>query len=513
VTDKLTVRSRRHAAYVTLAGGYANVLLGTVGALILIPFYLVHIGNRVYGAWLGSGGILAWLAVLDLGLASLMIQRIADAHSRHNRARIGEYLSTGLALQVVVVAVMMAGAALLAPRFPSWMGIHGTEATQLSGAFVLAAAANSISIVNNGVVGFLRALQITVVPNVIATVATVAGLLATFVMLLAGFGVWSIPAGLVLSGLLQLGVNVPYSRTIYRREIREPLRPTRATVREFLVVSGPLMASKLGTAVMSRSDAALIAIFLRPELATSYALTRRAADLALRLLDRFGAAAFAGFAHLASEEHGQRAGAVHREIMHAYSAAGAVMIGAYLAINQPFVGLWVGNQYYLGDALTMLIGLSVFAGGASSLANYLLGATGRISLSAWINVLEALARFPLMLILLATVGVIGLPVAVLMTAVLAGAVSVRRTFNVLGLEQTNRSKEIRDILFKAAIVTAGAVAGALSDPTSWVGLVLLLTAFTTVSTSVLLASVPEFRAIVLPRRLRARFGRTVENAL
>lgn len=508
----MVVRSRRRAAVVTLAGGYTNVLLSTVGSLLLVPFYLTHIGSRLYGAWLGSGGILAWLAVLDLGLASLMIQRIADAHGRRDSGRIGEYLSTGIVLQVGMVAVMIAGAALLAPWFPGWMGISGTEARQLSGAFMLAAAANGINVLNNGFVGFLRALQITILPNIIATVASLAGLVLTLVLLLSGWGLWAIPAGLVAGGLVQVLVNVPYAAQVYSREVRAPLRPRADTVRDFVRVSGPLLASKLGTAAMNRSDAALITILLRPELATSYTLTRRAADVVLRLLDRFGAAAFAGFSHLAGSDRPERASEVHRQIMGGYSGAGALMIGAYLAGNGAFVDLWVGHEYYLGSLLTLLVGVSILAGGAASLSNYLLGATGRITTSAWISMAEAIARVPLMLILLFTTGVIGLPIAVLLTAVVAVIVSTRRTYQALGTGETEFRLDWRAVGVKSAIVGAGALVGTLWQPDSWVGLAVLLGVFCVAAAALLVSALPDFRRMALPR-LRRRVGDAAEGAV
>ncbi|MHB1169157.1 MAG: lipopolysaccharide biosynthesis protein, partial [Longimicrobiales bacterium] len=447
-----------------------------------------------------------------LGLASLMIQRIAEAHGRNNRMRIGEYLSTGTALQLVMVVLMMAGAALVAPSLPGWMGISGAEARQLSAAFVLAAAANGINILNNGIVGFLRALQVTVVPNVVATIASAAGLVVTFVLLLRGWGVLSIPSGLVAAGALQVTVNLPYATSIYLREVRAPLRPSTATVRDFLTVSGPLLVSKLGSAAMNRSDATLITILLRPELATSYSLTRRAADVVLRLLDRFGAAAFAGFSHLAGSEQRERAGTVHGQIMSVYSGAGALMIGAYVAGNAAFVDLWVGREYYLGPVITVLLGLSILAGGAASLSNYLLSATGRIPLSAWINLAEAVARVPLMLILLLSTGVVGLPVAVLLTAIVAGVVSMRQTHAALGMGGTGLALDWRATAVKSSIIVASAIVGEVWQPDTWMGLALLLFAFCAAAGIALVSMLPDFRSTVLPARLR-RPGRTAESAV
>lgn len=503
-------RSRRRAALVTLFGGQARVLVSTATALILIPFYLTHIGAELYGAWLGSGGILAWLAVLDLGLASLMVQKIAEAHGRGDRALIGEYFSTGFALQFIVVLLLVAAAKIIAPVFPRWMGIEGSAEAQLSFAFVLAAVANGLSILNNGIVGFLKALQITVLPNAVSIVGVVIGAVSTLLLLLSGYGLVSIPAGLIFAVLAQIGVNGAQSVLVYRQEIRAPLRPSRETTREFLAVSGPMFVSKLSSAAAYRSDATFIAILIRPELATAYVLTRRAADIVTRLLDLFGGAAFAPFAHLSGGAERSRAPAVHRNIVQGYIGAGVIMIGTFFATNATFVSLWVGPEFFLGQDLTLLIGVAILLGGGYSLVNYLLGATGRITTSAWINVAEAAARVPVMLLLLATLGVAGLPLAILLTAPVAAWISATRTFDEVRASGNPFGGTIKVYAVHILVLAAGALVGSAIRPQSWIGFAWLLGGFGAVAGGVVIGVLPSVRALLLPRRLRRRFGVPLE---
>jgi O-antigen/teichoic acid export membrane protein len=504
------VPSRRRAALVTLFGGQARVIVSTAAALILIPFYLTHIGAELYGAWLGSGGILAWLAVLDLGLASLMVQKIAEAYGRGDRTLIGEYFSTGFALQVIVVLLLVVAAKIIAPVFPRWMGIDGSAGAQLSTAFVLAAVANGLSILNNGIVGFLKALQITVLPNAVSIAGVVIGGVSTLLLLLSGYGLVSIPVGLILAVLSQIGVNGAHSMLVYRREIRAPLRPSGQTTREFLAVSGPMFVSKLSSAAAYRSDATFIAILIRPELATAYVLTRRAGDIATRLLDLFGEAAFAPFAHLAGGAERSRASGVHRHIVQGYVGAGVIMIGTFFATNATFVTLWVGPEFFLGQDLTLLIGVAILLGGGSSLVNYLLGATGRITTSAWINVAEASARVPVMLLFLATLGVAGLPLAILLTAPIAAWVSARRTFDEVCATGNPFGGNVRVYAVHISILAAGALVGSTIRPQSWIGFAWLVGGFAAVAGGIVVAVLPSVRALLLPRRLLQRFGIPME---
>jgi hypothetical protein len=62
---------RRRAAVGSFLGSFANTLLVSLQAVLLVPFVLRTVGPAVYGAWLASGDLLNWIQVLDLGLPNL----------------------------------------------------------------------------------------------------------------------------------------------------------------------------------------------------------------------------------------------------------------------------------------------------------------------------------------------------------------------------------------------------------------------------------------------------------
>lgn len=464
--------SRRHAAYATLLGGYLNIGVVTVQGLLLVPLYLRYIGPHLYGAWLGSGDILGWLAVIDMGLASLMIQRMGSAYGRGDRHSLSEYFVTGLATQIVLVTLLISGAAFLSMWIPAWMNVIGNDAELLTGCIILAGVASSLNILNNGVTGFAMALQRTLVMSVASIIGALFGIGVTISLLLLDQGLWAIPLGWVTRDGITLAGNLIYASYLYRSEVCVPLRFRRSILRDFATVSPPMFLSKLGGAFMSRSEVALIAIFIKPELATIYVLTRRTADIVKMVLDRFGGATFAGFAHLLGTGQNDRAADIYQEIMGLFVPTAVFFISMYIVVNKTFMFLWVGNEFYGGNLLTTLIGLSVLVAAGANLINYLYGATGQIARGSLLLLGEGLARLGLMVVLLWWLKLPGLPLATVVTGITASSIILRWTRKELGNIPRFKIPPTTIITYLGLLVVS-AFLGTRDWTESWTGLVVL----------------------------------------
>jgi hypothetical protein len=464
--------SRRRAAYAILIGGYINIGVVIVQGLLLVPLYLQYVGPQLYGAWLGSGDILGWLAVIDMGLASLMIQRIGAAYGRSDRQLISQYLTTGLVTQMALVILLFTGAVVISRWVPGLMGVEGKGANVLAGCIVLAGAASGINILNNGVAGFAIGLQRPVFMSVATLTGAVCGIAITIWLLLIDWGLWAIPIGWVFRDGFTLVGNTIYAVFLYRAEVHVSLRLSRQVLRDFGTVSPPMFLAKLGGAFAGRSEAALIAIFIKPELATVYVLTRRAADILRMLLDRFGAATFAGFANLIGTGHRARAADVYKEIMDLFAPVAIFSISIYLSANQTFMSLWVGNDFYGGELLTTLIGLSVLVSAGSNLVNYLYSATGKIARGSMVLLVEGLVRLGLMGLLLWWLKLPGLPIAIILTGAVASSITLRWTRKELGEAQGPRVA-LWKMLIYGGLLALGAALGTRVWAETWPKLVLL----------------------------------------
>lgn len=486
--------NRRRAATITLVGGYVNIVVITIQGLLLVPFYLKFIGPRLYGAWLGSGEILAWLGIFDLGLASLMIQRMAKAYGQMDRQLVANYFATGLFTQIVMVLLIIIGSVVLAPWLPGWMGIEEGEAALLTRCCILTSIATGFMILNNGVAGFAQALQRTIFINIATIGSSILGLLTILFLLFADWGLLAIPVGMLVRNGALLILNSGYSAWLYRSEIHQAFQPKFNILREFVSISSAAFLSKLGSAGLGRSEAALIAIFIHPEMATMFVLTRRAADIVRLLINRFGGAVFAGFSHLVGGGQRESAAKVYAEVLVIYTGVSVVLVGTYLAVNQTFMSVWVGSEQFGGEILTILIGFNVLTGGRFGLLSYLYGATGQIARSAYIVFFESICRFALMIVLLWWIGMPGLPLAAIVTTFVAGEISQKWTVHELGVKRKiyfNINKFSQwSYLF---LLIVGSYVGIFIWAKSWAGVTIMLTVTILITSVVAILSEPYFR--------------------
>lgn len=411
----MPVPGRRRAATIMLIGGYASLGITIVQGIVLVPLYLHHIGVSVYGAWLGSGGILGWLSLLELGTGSLMIQRMANAYGRRDNNAVGNYFASGVLVQFGLTLLLVLAAASLSAFVPQWMGLHGEEASLLSACFVLAAVAAGLNILNTGVSSLAQAVQRPVFVNISNLLTGVLGLLVTITGLTLGWGLRAIPIGLLVRNGSLLLANGVHALFLAYSSLRIPLRVGGEPLKDLMRMAPVIFLSSLGNSIAAQSEPALIAILISAEAVTVYTITRRAADIIRMLLDRIAGAVFPGFSHLYSESQFERSRAVLTELRSLLSAGGALMFGVYLALNHSFINLWVGAQYFGGNLLTVLIAVSTLLLVSNQLVSYLYGATGDIQRAAIIITVEAFARLALMAVALKLGGITLLPVATIIS--------------------------------------------------------------------------------------------------
>ena len=493
-------RSRRRGAAVMLAGGYANLLLLTVQGLVLVPVYLRYLGAETYGAWMASGDLLGWLAVLDLGIAGISAQRMAAAHGRGDARGVGEYFGTGLVVKAALVALLTALAVLAAPWVPGWVRLTGPAAADLSACFAVAGLATGLGLLGNLVGALALGTQRMVFVNLAVFLSGAVGIVATLALLVAEWGLWALALGMLARGgvmLLAVGGHAIY---VLRQDLRVRARVRWRVVKDFAALSPITVLTMVGNAAAARSDAVLIALFYGPRTVTVYVLTRRAADMLSLFLARIGAAVHPGFAHLVGGGDHARAAIVLSQVWRVYLWSAVPSVALYVALNRTFVSLWVGPGQFAGQTVTLLVGLNVLLVGWAALVTYVLGAAGQIARAGMAVFVEAALRILLALVLLRAMGLPGLPLAAVPTAAVAAYVALGWLYGGLGVRLPRVS--LRDALSAAALLAIGAAAGTVRWADSWAGFVGWGLAFGCVAAAAVLTLEPLARG--LARRGLAR---------
>ncbi|MBK9519337.1 MAG: oligosaccharide flippase family protein [Anaeromyxobacter sp.] len=397
--------SRRQATRLNLFFQYASIGLTVLQGFVLVPFYLRYIDGATYGAWLASGNIVAWLAVVDPGFGAVLQQRVARFLGEGSSRQLGDAVGTGVTLSLAIAGLVAAAGLALAPWVPELTGSAGGSGPELTRAFALSCAAEAVLLVDLAVAAVLVGLMKRMVWTGVSYLAgTLLGVVATVVLLVGGFGLSSIPLGLLLRSVLLLLSHGALLAHVLRRDLRVAPRFTSAEFRSVMSLSAFTWAARLATSLMGNVDALLVSRYFGPAQVTAYVLTKRASEVLAMVVTRVGAAFAPAMAHAWGAGGGESLRLIALRLLRLATWASLFGLAGYAALNREFMGLWVGPQLYGGLVLTVLLGLAAAVLSVESIASSILFSVGGARASSAATATSAVGRFVAALGLLAAGG-------------------------------------------------------------------------------------------------------------
>ncbi|MHB8531653.1 MAG: oligosaccharide flippase family protein [Solirubrobacteraceae bacterium] len=399
----------------------ASRVTSGLATLVATPILFSRLGPTVFGLWtvlLGAAGIAAYA---DAGLGTTLLRETAGAHTGADALRRAQ---GALALAFVVSSV--SGVALAASVFAAWPAItSGLRLEGLAGAARIAALILIASVVVGGWGSAGRAaLEGTGrIPKVAAVSAVSAALTAVLAVLavLDGDGL----IGLALATLAGAIVRAA-TLTAMARRAEPQLRPRlgvlrRGELKALLRYGGAVQLSQTGGAVNSESDRIVVSGVAG--LAPAAGL-----DLGLRLANLVGLvpfcvlyALFPVLARLAAE--GERGQLDALYVRASRWVGGASMVPAVLlAVCAPSaVVLWLGHPVPFAAACLVVLCPAIGIGSLTGVASAICRAEGVPGRETRFVAGTAALNVVLTIVLAATLGPIGVPVATAAATILGTA--------------------------------------------------------------------------------------------
>jgi len=176
--------------------------LAIVWGIIMVPLYLRFIPIDVYGAWLASGNILAWLSTMDPGLTSVLQQRIAVAYGKHDLQDVRAVLGGGLLIGAVVLLLAIIFGLACAHYLPSWINLSpSVDKLMIVNAFSLAVIGTSLMIFSFAITSINQGLQGSLGSGLISIGINAISLPVTVVLLYNNFGLFALAYNLIFAGV------------------------------------------------------------------------------------------------------------------------------------------------------------------------------------------------------------------------------------------------------------------------------------------------------------------------
>lgn len=408
---------RKRATILLAAGSYINTAIVMVQGLLLVPLYLYYIGAHTYGLWLASGGIIGMLALVNFGISSLFVQRIASAYAKKDTALAGSYFINGVLIYVCICILYTTVGWILSFWLIDILSIDPHEKI-LQQCFQLAILAMAFAILNECLRSFSQALLHSVVSLVGMAVGRIIGIIVTVCMLLNEFGLWAIPMGILVAEAITLLVNLFYALLLFRG-LSAKLSFDFNIIKEYMHTSPALLMARTGNTLSQESEPLLITIFLSAEITALYMIARKSADILFQALSVTCGASYGAFSHLVGEKDFEKIKQAALNLLLIVFASSLIAFATYVGINQGFVALWVGKDFILSEDVIFMIGLGFFSRSLRAMIWQLLNGLGDFIYTSFIILAEGTGKICLAIILLNFIGVIGVPIALVVSSLLS----------------------------------------------------------------------------------------------
>lgn len=395
--------SRTRRALVLAFFNYLQSGLSMVIGLWITRFFILDLGEHVYGKWTASAALLNYATLADLGMLAVLPWLVAEADGRRDEAGLAKLLKHGVAVAAMAGALFLAAAAVLWLAYPWVLHLSDEDEALLRGPLTLLAVAIAVGYPLRAFSAFLNGVQDVLFLGVLGTVQVIGGALLMVVLASHGYGLYALAAGVALPPLCSSAISC--IRALWKRpELRKWAgRLEWPTLKPMLTGGSGSLLGSLGWQLAFASDAVVIGYLGSAREVTVFAVTSRLGLILMQLGWTLPDSANVGLAQLKAEAAARVPGVVLSILRTHLLVAGAVAC-AVLALNPGFVNRWVGAELFGGWALNSALTGAVltlsfvhavvvpagvlgkrFATGAATLANGVLHVGLALLLGKWLG--------------------------------------------------------------------------------------------------------------------------------
>lgn len=492
-----------------------SIGLSMVSGVVLVPLYLRFIPLDLYGAWLATGNILAWLTVIDPGVSNVLQQRAAVAYGKGDVAELSALLTGGVLLSgAVSLLVLVTG--LVSSRFlVGWLNLSTLpDIGMVEQAFRLATVGSALMIFAYGLTAFNQGLQSSLGIGLVFVITMIVSLALTVVLLYQGSGLLALPIGLVVRGA---GLTIGMAGYLLWRSVGEKMRYRFSIqgVGTLARLSSYMFLGRGARMIATNLDAFVLTRYLGSEVAPVFVLTRKAPDMSRMFVELSAVAFMPAVSSMVGAGEMARARAILLRLLRMILWLVGLIASGFFVFNSDFVALWVGPKLFAGGVVNVVIVLVMVVTVVINALSNLCFSLGNIRGNSIASLVQGLLAVPLMILGAKYWGMLGVAVGPLLAMLAVSVWYYPLAFSrLLKLERADLLGMAREA---AAVMVATMVAiGALFwvTATTWVAFAFAVAAFGLVYLVVLSGLSRVFRAEVIgalrSNRLTRIFGRSKE---
>jgi O-antigen/teichoic acid export membrane protein len=390
---------------------YINISLAFIQGMLLVPLYLNYIPLKVYGLWLATGNLLAWISAIDPGLTVVLNQRVSSIYGKKELKKVGEVIGSGVILSFFVFIISIGfGFALKYILIFTLNEGSIPEESDLLEAFNLAILGSSLLLYSYSFNAINSGLQGSLSIGLINVFSILGSIILNIILLGTGFGLLAIVYALIFSGASLLFCNAIY--LYYRLRIEKiPLHLSLEKSIELLKLLSFTFISRITGIVSNNLDLLIVQKFLGPQIVSSIALSRKPIEISREIINQ----PVVSFQPVISSIYGTGDVRILRKRMNFVITAliwiSVVVFGGMIAFNWQFIKLWVGDSVYIGNYYNLLLCIGAYIMVVSQSAGYMSLALGDIKTSSIVGAIQSALNIIFLFVGVKFFGILGLVLA------------------------------------------------------------------------------------------------------
>jgi O-antigen/teichoic acid export membrane protein len=337
--------------------GYASQVITTVIGFWLTPFLLRSIGQHDYGLWLVGTQLMFYLALLDLGIVALLPREAAFATGRAPTIEEAADLPLifGHTVRIILWQMPLVALGALIGWFlmPSnWADLRNPIGVVLL-AFVVTFPLRIFRAVLHGLQDLAYLGRTGIICYLISTSTTVA-------LVLSGWGLYALAIGWTVQQFAGAFTGWYRLRTHFPTVLPHRLPPMPWSIaRTRLTQGGWVSLSQIAQVLLNGTDILIIGKLFGPAAVVPFVITGKLISVLSNQPQMLMASAGPALSQMRIAESRERLSEVCIALSQAMLMVSGAVVCVVLAVNQGFVGRWVGSGQYGGSWLTALILLSM----------------------------------------------------------------------------------------------------------------------------------------------------------
>ncbi|MBF0186639.1 MAG: oligosaccharide flippase family protein [Magnetococcales bacterium] len=411
---------KRHFIH-NIIGNYFGFATQLVVVLILTPFMIRMLGDGGFGLWVVVQTVVGYFQVLEMGMLPAVIHHTA---SGNHREEMESMVASALLWVVLGLVVSVPVVELFVREGGGWFSLQSEHIEVIEDLYwpiLFLIVLTGLKRLSHAVI---EGRQRMVVLNLNATIATLTGAGCTVSLLLSGWGLEAVLWAAAVQMALELFLNALFIR--YRLFLKiSPLKASWSCFTEMIRYAIPAFLADVAVMLSHRIDVLVIGLNLPVTQVTVYTIGSRISGMMEKCLDPLVNLLFP----LASELHGEgdhdRLGVLLVEgtrLVLILAVPGLLLVGWHV---KELVTWWVGADYAepVSSVVWVLLGV-VFMALFEAVAGRILLGTGEVVFDAWVSAVAAVCNVILSVILVRSLGVVGVALGTLLPLLIANGVVV-----------------------------------------------------------------------------------------